>query len=75
MAAMWTLNDKEKEFLTKQGYLLEKTVFKDDICSEKPNTTGYYVCAVHTLARLLGYRDRYSKDFHKARLAFQKVYG
>lgn len=71
---MWLLTDKEKEFLSKQGYILLKNIFNDDICSDVPHRKGYYVGAVHKLARLLGYRDGWDRSFQRGRKAFQKVY-
>lgn len=60
----------ERQFLVSKGYNLQKDVFQRDICSNKPNTIGNYNGAVSTLARLLGYRDHWDRDFQKTRRSY-----
>lgn len=65
---------EEALYLKSLGYSLSKDVFDRDICSEKPNTSTNYNHAVAMLARLIGYRDHWDKDFQKGRKAFRKIY-
>lgn len=60
----------ERKFLQGKGYDLQKDIFQRDIVSCKPNIKGHYTGAVSMVARLLGYRDHWDRDFQKARRSY-----
>ncbi len=67
------LHPLERRMLETKGYQLSKNVFEEDICSRVPGITNDFNDAVTVVAKLLGYRDAYCREFQKTREVYTKL--
>lgn len=67
------LHPLERRLLENKGYQLSKNVFQEDICSRQPGIKNDFNDAVTVVAKLLGYRDAYCREFQKTRKVYTKL--